>query len=583
MTYQYQIFIGGSIMMTRKLKYIVISFWVIASLMLTIALVHTFAQVETGKFPLGCIMETPEMLESIPKAEPLEGRAALPSVVDLSDKMPAPGNQGSQNSCTAWAVAYAYKSFQEKIEHNWDLNNSNHIFSPAYVYNQINGGVDRGSYISKAMNLIVNQGVCSLQDMPYTAGDYWSQPTNYQKQRAAKYKALNYMYIEAGDVATMKAHLAAGDALTAGIPVYPDFDNLSASNPIYDNASGTLEGYHAICFVGYDDSKRAFKFINSWGTGYGQGGYGYMSYDLVTRFQINSFLMTDIIDSNNVLSGVYTITNKCSGKVLDIRAASTVDSAKLQQWNGDNVANQKFRVEMQEDGYYKITAQHSGKVLDVPYSTSDVGVQLQQWEDNGTDAQRWQIVDDGNGYYKIISKASGLLIDVLNASTGDGAVVQQFTDNGNDAQRWSFTLDSGVYTITNKCSGKVLDIRAASTEDSAKLQQWTGVNVANQKFKVEMQEDGYYKITAQHSGKVLDVPYNTSNVGAQLQQWEDNGTDAQRWQIIDDGNGYYKIISKTSGLLMDVLNASTVDGAVVQQFTDNGNDAQRWSLTLDSN
>jgi hypothetical protein len=558
--------------MTRKLQYIVSSFLVIAALMLTIALVHTFAQVETDEFSLGCIMETPEMLELIPKAESLKSKAALPSVVDLSAKMPAPGNQGSQNSCTAWAVAYAYKSFQEKLEHNWDLNNSNHIFSPAYVYNQINGGVDGGGYISKAMNLIVNQGVCSWKDMPYTAGNYWSQPTDYQRQRATKYKALNYMYIEAGDVAAMKAHLAAGDALVVGVPVYPDFDNLSASNPIYDNASGTTEGNHAICFVGYDDSKRAFKFINSWGSGYGLGGYGYMSYELVTRFQINSFFMTDSIDSTTVITikvwanGKYVCTDNNINDTM-IGDRSVADTWEKYEKINNNDGTISFR-SLTNNKYVCADLNQDTKLI----ARSD---SVDTWE-------KFKVVAMGNGNIALQALANHKYVS---CDPNLGAVLYANRDNPSTWE--TFTLSNnvldGVYRITNKCSGKVLDIKAASMEDSAKLQQWTDVNVANQKFKVEMQEDGYYKIIAQHSGKVLDVPYSTSNVGAQLQQWEDNGTDAQRWQIVDDGNGYYKIISKTSGLLIDVLNASTADGAVVQQFTDNGNEAQRWSFTLDSN
>jgi aryl-phospho-beta-D-glucosidase BglC (GH1 family) len=147
--------------------------------------------------------------------------------------------------------------------------------------------------------------------------------------------------------------------------------------------------------------------------------------------------------SNAALNGVYKITCKCSGKVLDVQDCSTADGAKLQQWTGGNGDNQKFRVEMQADGYYKITVQHSGKVLDVPSGASNNGVQLQQYSDNGSAAQRWQIIDDGNGYYKVISKASGLAMDVASASTADGAAVQQYTDNGTDAQRWSFAPVSG--------------------------------------------------------------------------------------------------------------------------------------------
>lgn len=161
----------------------------------------------------------------------------------------------------------------------------------------------------------------------------------------------------------------------------------------------------------------------------------------------------------SINAGVYKITSKCSGKVLDVTDNATANGAKMQQWTNYDSANQQFKVEIQTDGFYKITAMHSGLVLDVPGSSLDDGVQLQQWYDNGTSAQRWQITDMGDGYYKIISKVSGLVMDVRSASTEDGAVIQQYSDNGTDAQRWSFTL---VSTTPDPTSGSIYSIDASS-------------------------------------------------------------------------------------------------------------------------
>ncbi|WP_420800468.1 RICIN domain-containing protein [Paenibacillus piscarius] len=142
--------------------------------------------------------------------------------------------------------------------------------------------------------------------------------------------------------------------------------------------------------------------------------------------------------SGIVSGGVYTLMNKASGKVLDVKDVSTADGAKVHQWTNLTAANQQFKVESTGDGYYKLTAMHSGKILDVPNASTASGVQLQQANDNGSNAQRWKIIDVGGGYYKVISKASGLAMDVSNSSTADGAVVQQWTDNGTDAQKWQF-------------------------------------------------------------------------------------------------------------------------------------------------
>lgn len=143
--------------------------------------------------------------------------------------------------------------------------------------------------------------------------------------------------------------------------------------------------------------------------------------------------------SSIVNNGVYTLTSKVSGKVLDVVDVSTASGAKMQQWTNYTAANQQFRLTDTGDGHYKLTAIHSGKCLDVPSGASTVGLRLQQWDDNGNNAQRWKLVDVGGGYYKLVNKASGLVMDVSNSSTADGAVVQQWNDNGTDAQRWFLT------------------------------------------------------------------------------------------------------------------------------------------------
>lgn len=157
--------------------------------------------------------------------------------------------------------------------------------------------------------------------------------------------------------------------------------------------------------------------------------------------------------------GVYRITSKVSGKVLDVADESTASGAKIQQWTNYNATNQQFKVEKQSDGYYKITAIHSGLVLDVPNSSTENSTQLQQWTSNNSNAQRWQIIDANGGYYKVISKVSGLAMDVRSSSTNDGAAVQQYTDNGTDAQRWSFTLANETNEPT---SGSIYSIDASS-------------------------------------------------------------------------------------------------------------------------
>jgi C1A family cysteine protease len=57
---------------------------------------------------------------------------------------------------------------------------------------------------------------------------------------------------------------------------------------------GSNIGYHGIAFVGYDDVTRLVKIKNSWGTGWGQEGYGYIDYDVFMYILTDAWSSVDI-------------------------------------------------------------------------------------------------------------------------------------------------------------------------------------------------------------------------------------------------------------------------------------------------
>ena len=60
------------------------------------------------------------------------GSDLLPSSMDYASKMPDVKSQGYTGSCTAWATAYYYKTYQEVVEEGWDANQN--AFSPMYLF-----------------------------------------------------------------------------------------------------------------------------------------------------------------------------------------------------------------------------------------------------------------------------------------------------------------------------------------------------------------------------------------------------------------------------------------------------------------
>jgi len=131
------------------------------------------------------------------------GATTLPNSIDNSNTIffPPIGNQGSKGSCVAFAFGYYIQSYLQAKEHNWDLSGAswqggstgepaaiyqNKIFSPDFIYNQINSGIDDGSSPYDAAELIVKIGTATWQDMPYDVSDPTSWPSQAAWENAAK-------------------------------------------------------------------------------------------------------------------------------------------------------------------------------------------------------------------------------------------------------------------------------------------------------------------------------------------------------------------------------------------------------------
>lgn len=227
-----------------------------------------------------------------------------PKSIDLSANFPNPGDQGNQSSCVGWATAYALKSYQEKVEMGWALNTPEHLFSPAFIYNQINGGQDQGSYIHEALNLAVNKGVSTLAAMSYSERDYRTQPSAAALTEAVKFKAAGWRRVN--DTSQIKAALANRKPVVGGIDVYQQLMDLSGSNSVYNTKSGNSLGGHAITIVGYDDDKHggAFKVINSWSQNWGDNGFFWMPYNFASGGILSEAYVLEDAENSEIVTPI---------------------------------------------------------------------------------------------------------------------------------------------------------------------------------------------------------------------------------------------------------------------------------------
>lgn len=246
----------------------------------------------------GLRFATPEQLRGVPLAfTPFSG-AELPASVDLSPSLPTPGQQGKQNSCVAWTLAYALKSFHEFQEERLPYRQGNGLpdpsrhFSPSFLYNQINGGRDGGSLFIDGLNVLSQTGAVPVTVMPYDERDFTTRPTAAQAAQARKYRIDNWRQVNVSDIKEIKAHLNANYPVAIGAIVDDGLVALG-KNEVWKGVKGKQHGGHAMLVVGYDDKRNAFKLINSWGREWGSDGYGWLDYQFFSTVVREGYVTKD--------------------------------------------------------------------------------------------------------------------------------------------------------------------------------------------------------------------------------------------------------------------------------------------------
>lgn len=218
----------------------------------------------------------------------------LPPSVDLSSDLPEAGQQGNQNSCTGWALAFAVKSLQEKREQGWGLTDL-HLFSPSFIYNQISGEKDGGADLTDAMDFLMTHGTVPLRLMPYNEKEFRSQPDETLKNLGLSFRALGYRRLNEKDLLQIKAYLAAKEPVLLVIEMYENFlkKGMRRSGGVYRDKVGGLLGHHALVAVGYDDARKGVKLLNSWGPAWGEKGYGWIDYDFFPKVVSRAYVIYD--------------------------------------------------------------------------------------------------------------------------------------------------------------------------------------------------------------------------------------------------------------------------------------------------
>ncbi len=257
----------------------------------------------------GALPSPKEFLDLVPLAYAPTGGGdiELPASFDLSSQMPQVGDQGSQNSCVGWAVGYYLKSFHEHNEHQlpYGINaDYTHRYSPAFIYNIAKiDSCQSGATLFDALKLLKTTGTPPWEDMPYHQNDCTTTPSKVAIEKAMCGKISNFKRFDTQSVyflSNLKYFLSRSYPIVVAIELYDDFIYPQKHNNEYFfkelNAQESPTSLsHALLVVGYDESRNAFKIINSWGVHWGNEGYLWIDYEVFGKILIEAFVVEDEI------------------------------------------------------------------------------------------------------------------------------------------------------------------------------------------------------------------------------------------------------------------------------------------------
>ena len=207
--------------------------------------------------------------------------AAVPKAKDLRETWWKVGDQGSTGSCVGWATAdsllrwHFVKSGRIK---NTDTLSKRFIWMASKETDEFDSSPttfieNAGTSLKSALDVARKFGEVRDSVLPFGTGALYPGDTQTFYALASQLKILSYFNLK---VADWKSWLATKGPILTRLGVDKTWDDAAKTKGDLDvYKPNTVRGGHAVAIVGYKSDR--FIVRNSWGTSWGDKGFGYAS------------------------------------------------------------------------------------------------------------------------------------------------------------------------------------------------------------------------------------------------------------------------------------------------------------------
>lgn len=238
------------------------------------------------------------------------------SKIDLRKWCSPVENQQNIGSCTAHAVAGIVEYFENKSFGKYI--DASRLFLYKVTRNLLHNTGDTGAFLKTTLGALVMFGMPPEEYWPYDTKNFDDEPGAFCYSFAHNYRCISYFRHDPANVGQMevlesiKKYLSSGIPAVFGFTVYQSIKESSGGCIPFPGPREKILGGHAIAAVGYDDNKvilssngnttkGAILIRNSWGTEWGEYGYGWLPYEYIIQgiaLDWWSIIKQDWVDTN---------------------------------------------------------------------------------------------------------------------------------------------------------------------------------------------------------------------------------------------------------------------------------------------
>jgi C1A family cysteine protease len=260
-------------------------------------------------YGMGWLPDRPDFRDLVPEKAEVSDLISMTGVarteglaksIDLREWCPPVEDQGTIGSCTANAGVGLVEYFERKAF-------GNHIDASRLFLYKVTRGLlhwtgDTGAFLRTTMGALKCFGVPPEEYWPYDVKRFDEEPGAFAYAFGQNFQTIRYFRFDPPGTARdellhrIKSYLASSIPSMFGFTVYSSISQASKTGEIpFPYKSEKVTGGHAVDAVGYDDDKKiqnksggepttgAFLIRNSWGSDWGDDGYGWLPYDFVLK------------------------------------------------------------------------------------------------------------------------------------------------------------------------------------------------------------------------------------------------------------------------------------------------------------